>query len=99
MPQQIGYATLVTPVPGQTNANSETILTFTQQCDQVTVQNNSPGFVWVAFDGAVANGAKLVQPNTMLVESKVAQSVHLLTANAININGTTLPNIVILGEA
>ena len=98
MPQQLGYVTLVAPVPGQTNAGSETILTFSQQCDQVTVQNNSPNAIWVAFDGSVANGAKLVQPNNMLVESKFVSTVHIFTQTAQNINGTTLPNIVVLGE-
>jgi len=98
MPQQLGYITLQAPQP-QTNAGAETILTFTQQCDQVTVQNNTPSAIWVTFDGSVANGAKLVQPNTMLVESKFVSSVHLLTQAAQNINGTTLPNIVVLGEA
>lgn len=98
MPQQPGYITLVAPQP-QTNVGSETILTFTQQADQITVQNNSPQAIWVAFDGAVANGAKLMQPNTWVVESKFVSTVHLLTQTALNINGTILPNIVVLGES
>lgn len=99
MPQQPGYITLAPNAPMQTNAGSETILTFTSQADQVTVQNNTPQVAWIAFDSPVTSGAKLVQPGAMLVESKLVTVVHVLTPTAVNINNTTLPNIVVLGES
>jgi hypothetical protein len=98
MPQQLGYITLQAPQP-QTNAGQDTVLTFSQQCDQVTVQNNTNNIAWVSFDGATANGAKLLQPGMMIIESKFVSSVYLNTPIAVNINGTTLPNIAVLGEA
>lgn len=99
MAQQPGYITLATPAPAQTNAGSDTLLTFTLQADQVTVQNNTNNIVWVAFDGVTANGAKLLQPGQMIVESKLVTNVYLNTPVSVNVNGTTLPNVVVLGEA
>ena len=98
MPQQPGYITLVAPQP-QTNAGTDTVLNFTQAVDQVTVQNNTNNYLWVSFDNPTANGAKLYQPGQMIVESKICNSVYLNTPNAVNINGITLPNVVVLGEA
>lgn len=98
MPQQLGYVTLIAPQP-QTTPGQDTVLNFTQQCDQVTVQNNTSNIVWISFDGATANGAKLLQPGVMIIESKFCSSVYLNSPVAANINGTTLPNITVLGEA
>lgn len=98
MAQQLGYITLIAPQP-QTSVGTDTVLRFTQQVDQITVQNNTGNIAWVTFDGATTNGAKLLQPGVMIIESKFCSSVSLNTPFAVNINGTTLPNIVVLGEA
>lgn len=96
--QQPGYITLVT-TPTQTNAGADTLLTFAQLANQVTVQNNSTVNVFVAFDGATANGALLVAPNDILVATKECSTVYVNTPQTVNVNGVVLPNVVVLGEA
>ena len=95
---QIGYITL-SAVTAQTNASQDTPLTFTSPAQQVTVQNNTTGNVFVSFDQPTSSGALLVAPNDILVATKEVLTVYLNTASAQNINGVTLPNIVVLGEA
>lgn len=97
MTSQIGYVSLVSP-PAQTNAGSDTALTFTQTVAQVTIQNNTNAVVYVAFDATASAGSYALAAGSTLVEAKYCKVVHLYTAAAQNVNGTSSGGIVVLGE-
>lgn len=94
---QIGYVSLVSP-PTQTNAGSDTSLTFSETVTQVTIQNNTAGGINIAFDSTASAGSFLVPAGATLVEEKTCSVLHIFTASAQNINGTSANNIVVLGE-
>ena len=97
MTAQIGYVALVSP-PAQTNAGSETTLTFAETVTQVTVQNNTSSVVNVAFDSAASAGSFTVPAGATLIAEKQCSALHVYTAAAQNVNGTSANNIVVLGE-
>lgn len=94
---QIGYVSLVSP-PAQTNAGSDTALTFAETVTTVTIQNNTAGSINVAFNATASAGSLLIPAAATLVEEKQCTVLHLYTASAQNINGTSANNIVVLGE-
>ena len=91
-----GYVALSSP-PAQTNAGSETILTFSQQVNNAVIQNNTSANVNYAFDATASAGSLVLVPNATLIYPKQITTVHLYTAGAQNINGTSSGNIVVLG--
>lgn len=97
MTAQIGYVSLISP-PAQTNAGSETVLTFGEKVTFVTIQNNTASGLNVAFDATASAGSFLVPSGATVVSDKQCNAVHLYTASAQNINGTSANNIVVLGE-
>ena len=94
---QIGYISLVSP-PTQTNAGSDTLLTFASKISQLTIQNNTSAGVNIAFDAAASAGSFLIPSGATFTVDKQCTVVHLYTASAQNINGTSANNIVVLGE-
>jgi hypothetical protein len=97
MTSQIGYVSLASP-PSATNAGSDTALTFAEIVTQVTVQNNTASIVNIAFDATASAGSFAIPAGATLVEEKQCSVLHLYTASAQNINGTSANNIVVLGE-
>ena len=97
MTTQIGYVALASP-PAQTNAGSQTTLTFAETVTQITVQNNTSSVVNVAFDSAASAGSFAVPAGATLIAEKQCKALHVFTAAAQNVNGASASNIVILGE-
>lgn len=94
---QSGYVALTSP-PAQTNAGSDTTLTFGSQVNTILIQNNSTSTINFAFDTAASAGSLALAAGQIFIYSKKVTTVHLYTANAANVNGTSSGNIVVLGE-
>lgn len=94
---QSGYVALSSS-PAQTNAGSDTTCTFSKQVNCVILQNNTTATVNYAFDTTASAGSLALAAGQTLVYAKRVTAVHLFTASAQNINGTSSGNIVLLGE-
>ncbi len=92
-----GYVALTSP-PTATNAGSDTSLTFSQQVNNVIIENNTSANVYYAFDTAATLGSLVLVPGTYYEKPKKVTVLHLLTAAAQNINGTAVGGIAVLGE-
>jgi hypothetical protein len=94
--EQSGYVSATTP-PSTTNAGSDTAYTFSAQVSRVIIQNNTSSNVNYAFDTTASAGSLLLVPGAMLVYPKKCTVLHLYTASAQSINGTSSGGIVVLG--
>jgi hypothetical protein len=94
--EQAGYIALVSP-PTATNAGSQTVLTFAQPVNRVIMQNNGSQTVNYAFDATASAGSLALLPGSFLIYPKIVTAVHVYTASAMNINGTSAANLVLLG--
>ena len=94
--EEAGYQSLTSPAAA-TTANTDTSYTFSAQVTRVTIQNNSTVVVKVAFDAAATAGSLTLQPGATLSITKRITVVHFLTVPAVNVNGSTAGNIVLLG--
>ena len=94
--EQSGYVALSSP-PAQTNAGTETVLTFSQQVNNVSIYNGTSSNINYAFNETVTAGSLVLAPGYQLDKSKQVTTVHLLTASAQNINGSSAGNIVVKG--
>lgn len=94
--EQSGYVAATSP-PATTNAGSDTSYTFSSQVSRIIVQNNTSAVVNFAFDVAATAGSLVLQPGAFLTYPKKVTVLHLFTAAAQNINGSTGSNIVVLG--
>ena len=94
---QSGYVALTSPA-AQTNAGSDTLYTFSSQVNTVILQNNTGANLNYAFDVAATVGSLLLPTGQTLIYSKKVTVVHLFTAAATNVNGSSASNIVLLGE-
>lgn len=92
-----GYVALTTP-PVATNAGTDTVLTFASQVNRVEIYNGSTAILNYAFDVAATLGSLVLPPGYQLDKAKKITAVHILTAAAVTINGTTAGNIVVLGS-
>lgn len=94
---QASYIDLVNP-QASTNAGSETIYTFEQEINTVNLQNNSGADLNYAFNSTVTAGSLVLADGQTLIYSKKITTVHLLTAGAETVNGSSSGGIVLLGE-
>jgi hypothetical protein len=85
--------------PAQTNAGSDTPLTWAQPVRHMLVQNNTAASVMVEQDAAASLGATVVAAGQLLVLDVPCAILHLYTAAAQNINGTAGGGIVVRGWA
>lgn len=92
-----GYVDLVSPA-ATTNAGSETVYTFSQYINNVLIQNNTGSDVALAFDQTATAGSFTLADGQTLIYSKRILTVHLFTAGAQAVNGSSSGNIVLLGE-
>ena len=83
--------------PSTTNAGTDTTYTFSSQVNRVIIQNNTSANVNYAFDTAASPGTLRLLPGATLIYPKKCTALHLYTAAAQNINGSTAGNIVVLG--
>lgn len=91
-----GYVSASTP-PSTTNAGSDTAYTFSSQVNRVILQNNTSANINFDFDQNATAGSFLLVPGAMLIYPKKCTVIHLFTASAQNINGSTASNIVVRG--
>lgn len=94
--EQSGYVSASSP-PSTTNAASDTSYTFSSQVSRIVLQNNTSSNVYFAFDTTASAGSLVLTPGSLLVYPKKCTVLHLYTATAQNINGTSASNIVVLG--
>ncbi len=85
--------------PTTTNAGSDTTLTFASQITQGIVQNNTSANANINFTAAASAGTLLVPPGFAYEFQLQTTTLHLFTAAAQNVNGSTAGNIVVLGRA
>lgn len=83
--------------PAATITNTDVLYTFSAQVNHILIQNNAT--VSIQFDlDAVATAGSLVLVAGQTFEMDImATVVHLYAPAVININGSSLPNIVIRG--
>ncbi len=94
--EQANYISATTP-PSVTNIGTDTLYTFSSQVSRVILQNNTSVNVNYAFDVTSSAGSLLLLPGSTLVYPKKCTVLHLFTAAAQNINGSSTGNIVVLG--
>jgi hypothetical protein len=94
--EQQGYIAATSP-PSTTNAGSDTAYTFSSQINRVIIQNNTSANLNFDFDQAASAGSFLCLPGTMIIYPKKCTALHLYTAAAQNINGSTSGNIIVRG--
>jgi len=83
--EQSGYVALSTP-PTNTNAGSDTTLTFSSQVNRVILQNNTSANAYLDFDQAASTASLVIVPGALLIYPKKCTSPHLYTAVATPIN-------------
>lgn len=89
---------LASGTPTQTNAGSETKISFASTANHWTMQNNSTANVYYTTDGTTASTSSLVlAPGAQVFYDWPLLTLHVFTAAATNINGAT--GIVIQGRA
>ena len=86
-----------TSPPSATNAGSDTSYIFSQTVNHVLIQNNTSANLNYAFDVAASAGSYLLVPGAFVVWDRLCTVLHLYTAAAQNINGTSAGNIVVEG--
>lgn len=94
---QPNYIALSSP-PAATNIGADTTFTFNQQVNSVFLQNNTGADLHYAFDTAASAGSKVLPTGQSIIYPKKVTAVHLYTAAAQNVNGTSSGNIVLEGE-
>jgi len=94
--ERLNYISLSSP-PTQTNAGTDTPLTFSSPVQRIIIQNNTAANLNFAFDVAATLGSLVLVPGSMIIYPKKVTVLHILTAAAKNINGTAAGNIVVLG--
>lgn len=93
---QQGAVALSTP-PAATNAGADTPLTFSQPVHHLLIQNNTAAVVYWELDAVAGVGSAQLAAGATLFLDNTAAALHLYTAAAQNINGTTATNIVVRG--
>lgn len=91
-----GYVSLSSP-PAQTNAGADTSLLFASPVGHWFIQNNTTANVMFDLETAASLGSPLIAAGQMITSDVPLSQLHLFTAAAQNINGTTAGNIVIRG--
>jgi len=86
--EQSGYIALTSP-PANTNAGSDTVLTFSSQVSRVIVQNNTSATFYLDFDQVASTASFAILPGTLLVYPKKCTSPHLYTTVATPLNAAS----------
>lgn len=83
--------------PTATNVGTDTSWSFSAQIRHLFVQNNTSANVQFSLDAATSAGSPVITPGATFTADIRVTAVHLLTAAAQNINGTTGGNIIVWG--
>jgi hypothetical protein len=83
--EQSGYIALVSP-PANTNAGSDTPLTFSQQVSRVIFQNNYSATIYFDFDQTSSTASFQLLPGTLISYPKKCTSPHVYTTAAVPLN-------------
>jgi hypothetical protein len=91
-----GAVALTTP-PATTNAGADTALTFSSQVHHWLLQNNTSAVLTFDLDVAATAGAISLAPNATFFSDVPVTALHVYTAAAQNVNGSTVANVVLRG--
>lgn len=91
-----GYAATTSP-PSTTNASSDTSYTFAAQVRHWLLQNNTSANVQFELDTTATAGSIVLAPGATWLSDIPVTVLHLYTAAAQNINGSSAGNIVLKG--
>jgi len=83
--------------PTQTTAGADTAWSFAQKVRHIMIQNNTAGNVQFSPDAVTSAGSPILASGGTLFFDLRVTTMHLLTASAQNINGTSAGNIVVWG--
>jgi hypothetical protein len=83
--------------PTTTNVGTDTSWSFTSQVRHLMIQNNTSANVQFSLDVAATAGSPILTPGATFFADIRVTAVHLLTAAAQNINGTSAGNIIVWG--
>lgn len=92
-----GANTALSSPPAQTNAGSDTSLTFSATVNHWTLQNNSSANLYYNLDAAASTGTLVLAPNAQVFYDWPVTVVHVYTAAAINVNGAS--GLCLMGRA
>lgn len=93
-----GTIVAATSPPTATNAGTDTSYTFSTTVHHIIIQNNTTAIAYCDFDVAATVGSFAVYPNGQMIVFDIPCTIlHLYTAAAQNVNGSTVGNIVIRG--
>ncbi len=91
---------VIGPIAGAPTATMATLDTpwqFSAQANHLLIQNNTTANLQFECDTPASPGSPILAPGATFVADLQVLVVHLYTAAAQNINGTTSGNIVIRG--
>lgn len=91
-----GYIAASSP-PLATTALTDTMYTFSSQVNHVFIQNNYTASIQFELDATSTAGSIVLAAGQTFEMAVMATVVHLWTPVNININGSSVPNIVIRG--
>lgn len=92
-----GSNTALTTPPAQTNAGSDTALTFSATVNHWCLQNNSSANLYYQLDAAASTATFVLAPGAQVWWDWPVTVMHVFTASAINVNGAS--GLVLIGRA
>ena len=97
---EVAQAGIIGPAasqPSATNVGTDTPWYFAKQVRHIFIQNNTAVNVQFSLDAAATAGSPILAPGAAFSGDIAVTVIHLLTAAAQNINGSSAVNIVIWG--
>jgi hypothetical protein len=79
--------------PTATGVGTDTSWSFASQVRHLFIQNNTSANVQFSLDATTSAGSPIISPGSTFLADIRVTAVHLLTAAAKNINGTSANNI------
>lgn len=90
-----GSSVALSSPSAQTNAGSDTPLTFASQVKHWLVQNNTSATAYIELDATASTSSMALAPSTVWRDDIPVTVIHVYTAAAQNVNGAT--GIVVKG--
>lgn len=93
----VGASVALSAPAAALTAGADTTFTFASQVKHIVIQNNTTSDININLDAAATLGTILVKAGQLLSLEAPGTAVHILSAAASNVNGSTGANIVLLG--
>lgn len=84
-----GASVALSSPPAQTNAGSDTTLTFSSKVNHFLVQNNTGAVLYMDFDTAASTSSIQLATGLMWKDDIPVTAIHVYTAAAQNVNGAS----------